>query len=303
MEHSLNNYTQRLNAAVIGGVNMDIWGRPQGELVLRDSTPGSVSLRPGGVGRNIAHDLRLLGVETALVAALGGDVYAAEILRSCGELGLDMSMSPVFPERGSSVYLYVTDGCGDMLAAINDMDICAALTPERIEPLLPRLNRVGALVLDANLPQETIEYICRHAEPPVYADPVSAAKAPRLLNVLDRLYAIKPNLMEARTLTGENDGERAARALLTRGVKRVFLSLGSAGMLAAEGKELLCLPCERARVINTTGAGDAATAAIVWAGLRGLSLRDSALAAMRAGALTCESDCANSPRLSEIAAV
>ena len=44
-------------AAVIGGLNADIWGRPSGPIILRESNPGSVTLTPGGVGRNIAHDL------------------------------------------------------------------------------------------------------------------------------------------------------------------------------------------------------------------------------------------------------
>ena len=63
-------------AAVIGGLNADIWGRPSGPIILRDSNPGSVTLTPGGVGRNIAHDLRLLGVEVKFFTAFGGDSHA-----------------------------------------------------------------------------------------------------------------------------------------------------------------------------------------------------------------------------------
>ena len=71
---------------------MDIWGRPERVLVPKDSNPGTVSLRPGGVGRNIAHDLRLLGLEVSLVAAIGDDVYAAAITESCRALGIDLSL-------------------------------------------------------------------------------------------------------------------------------------------------------------------------------------------------------------------
>ena len=45
---------------VVGAVNLDICGRPEKKLIFRDSNPGAVTLTPGGVGRNIAHDLRLL---------------------------------------------------------------------------------------------------------------------------------------------------------------------------------------------------------------------------------------------------
>ena len=46
---------------VVGGVNMDIGGRPAAVPVMQDSNPGTVGMSLGGVGRNIAHNLRLLG--------------------------------------------------------------------------------------------------------------------------------------------------------------------------------------------------------------------------------------------------
>ena len=74
---------------VVGGVNMDIGGRPNRPPILHDSNPGQVSLRPGGVGRNIAHDLRLLGLEVSLIAPLGDDAYGRDLMESCEALGLD----------------------------------------------------------------------------------------------------------------------------------------------------------------------------------------------------------------------
>lgn len=300
MEHKIRTQSQNIDAAVVfGGINMDIWGRPDQALVLRDSNPGTVSMRPGGVGRNIAHDLRLLGLDVSLVAALGGDVYADAIIRSCRELGIDLSLAPVFPQRRSSTYLYISDEKGDMELAVSDMEICSALTPEYVSRLLPKL-RAGALVVDANLPEETIHYICNNSPIPVYADPVSTAKAMKLLPVLHRLSAMKPNALEAEKLTGEKDPQRAALSLVEKGVKRVFVSLGSRGMIAADENELLQLPAPLAPVVNTTGAGDAATAAIVLAGIKGLSLRKTAELAQWAGAVTCGSESPNTDQLSTI---
>lgn len=289
-----------MNAAVVfGGINMDIWGRPAAPLVQKDSNPGAVTMRPGGVGRNIAHDLRLLGLEVSLVAPIGGDVYAAAVVDSCQALGIDLSMAPVFKDMRSSTYLYITDENGDMELAVSDMELCSALTPELVAPILPRL-QAGAVVVDANLPPETIAYICNHCPIPVYADPVSTGKAMKLQPVLHRLAAIKPNALEAECLTGESDPERAALALVDRGVQRVFISLGAQGMIAADKKELLRLPGLATQVVNSTGAGDAATAAIVLAGIRGMGLRDAALLAQKAGAATCRSESANAPELANI---
>lgn len=285
-------------AVVLGGVNMDIGGSPVNKLVMRDSNPGVITLRPGGVGRNIAHDLRLLGVDVSLVAAVGGDVYGQGILESCRALGIDMSLARIEMDARSSTYLYVTDETGDMQIGIADMEITQLISPEYIGAQLARINEFAAVVLDANLSPEAVEYAARNCTAPIYADPVSTAKAVRLAPVLDRLYAIKPNIYEAEKLTGERDPVRAARALIGAGVRRVFISLGEEGMLAAEGGQVIRMPRELVTVVNTTGAGDAATAAIVWAGLQGMSLEASVRAAVKAGAITACCEGANNPALS-----
>ena len=287
--------------AVIGGINADICGRPAGRLILRDSNPGRVSVRPGGVGRNIAHNLRLLGEEVRLVTAIGDDSYGELLRRSCETLGIDLSLSPVLPGERSSTYLYVTDEDGDMQLAVSDMEISARLDPAYLAPLLPALRESAAVVLDANLPEESIRFLCEQLPLPIYADPVSTVKAGRLSGSLSRIFCLKPNTLEAAALTGEREPEKALRALLAKGVKRVFLSMGAQGMLAAEGERVLYRPCEQARVLNTTGAGDAATAAAVWAGVRDLPLDEALRAVLRAGAVTTECAEANNPALAALA--
>ena len=286
--------------AVIGGMNMDIGGRAAGTLQMRDSNPGVVSLRPGGVGRNIAQNLRLLGAEVSLVSAVGDDAFGRELQASCEALGLDLSMTLRRPRERSSTYLYVTDDGGDMLLAVSDMDIVDRITPEALTPLLDRLNGFDAVVLDANLSQAALNFLSEKLTVPLYADPVSTAKAEKLLPILPRLRALKPNALEARHLTGEKEALRCAHALLNRGVKRVLLSLGAEGMLAAEGERVLRLPRQKITVVNTTGAGDAATAAMVWADLQGLDLETTARFSQTAGALTCQCLEANSPDLAKL---
>ena len=294
------DFIREKRIAVIGGMNMDIGGRAGSALQLRDSNPGIVSLRPGGVGRNIAHDLRLLGAEVSLVSAVGDDAFGRELLASCEALGLDLSMTLRRSRERSSTYLYVTDDGGDMLVAVSDMDIVDRITPEALAPLLERLNGFDAVVLDANLSQASLCYLAERLTVPLYADPVSTVKAEKLLPILPRLRALKPNALEARHLTGEKEAVRAARSLLNRGVKRVLLSLGAEGMLAAEGERVLRLPRQKVEVVNTTGAGDAATAAMVWADLQGLDLEQTVRFSQTAGARTCQCMEANNPALAEL---
>ena len=90
-----------------------------------------------------------------------------------------------------------------------------------------------------------------------------------------------------------------AASVFPREHRRVDAAGGSA---AARGQPRYApdLPSPEASVVNTTGAGDAAMSAIVWADMRGLSLEDSARAAQLAGAITCANEAANAPELSRL---
>ena len=286
--------TGALRCAVVGGANVDIGGFSAGPIVPRDSNPGRVVRFVGGVGRNIACTLSLLGAETHLVSPLGLDAFGELIQRDTRRYGVDMGHSLVLEGASSSVYLYIAGPRGDMELAVSDMDICSSLTPERIEPLVPFLNAMDAVVMDANLPQETISYIAGHVTSPLFADAVSAVKAPRLLSALPRLAAVKPNGAEAEALTGVKvrdpaSGLVAARSLVAMGAQRAYVTLGALGACCADSETAVHIPSRPSAIVSATGAGDAFTAAAVWAQMRGLGLMDSARSGMAAARATMES--------------
>ena len=291
-------------AAVVGAVNIDIGGTADHALVPADSNPGKVRLSLGGVGRNIAHNLALLEVDTRMITALGDDLYAEKITASCAELGIDLSRAFHFPGEATSTYLYISGPSGDMALAVSDMDIYRLLTPEALAPQLDWINRAQVLVLDANLPAETIAWLCEHAAVPVFADPVSTAKAEKLTPVLGRIHTLKPNRAEAEILFGvtiadEKSAHAAADALLSTGLRRVFLSLGAEGVLAADHSGRVRLRGRPARIVNTTGCGDAFLAALVWAYLQGTDLAESARAGMAAAEIAMESAGTINPAMCE----
>ena len=117
-------------AVVCGGVNIDIGAHSFAPLRDRDSNPGRVELSLGGVGRNIAHNMRLLGVPTYLLTAVGGDSRASQVEESCKELGIDLSHALRVPDGRTSTYVFVGDSDGDMAVAVSDMEICEKLTPD-----------------------------------------------------------------------------------------------------------------------------------------------------------------------------
>ncbi len=289
---------------VIGGVNMDISGTPDGELRPGDSNPGRVILSPGGVGRNIAENLRRLGRRVSLVTVLGNDASAEVIQEHCRNVGIDLSMSFTDLLGRTSTYVCLNEQNGDLHAAVSDMSVCDQLTPEKLEPLLPKLNRGSMVIADANLPEKTLAWIAGHVEAPVAADPVSAAKALRLRPLLSRLVFLKPNLREAELLAGFEPGtsgslSRIADALHALGVRRVFLSLGGQGVWADDGKEGQLIPCAPGSIVNTSGCGDAFVAGAADAYLRGLGTMESARRGLAAAAICAEDSAAVSPRMSE----
>ena len=284
---------------VIGGVNMDLGGRSRAPLVAGDSNPGKVTASLGGVGRNIAHNLCLLGVDTALMTVLGDDDFGTAVRQNAREIGLDLSLSQTLPGQRTSTYLYLLNSDGDMALAVNDMDIYEQMTPAFLEKRLAAIQGFDLVVLDTNIPGESIRWLCRHCTVPIIADPVSTIKGEKLRDVLGELYAIKPNRAEGEMLTGEKEPEKIVEKLLAAGVKKVFLSLSTEGMAAGTASGERCrIPCPKGELVNATGGGDAMVAALTACLLRGEPLEESAKTAMAAAVLACSAETTINPRMS-----
>ena len=216
-------------AVVVGGVNVDIGGRSFAPLVSADSNPGRVTISLGGVGRNIAHNLSLLGADVRLLTAYGDDAHGAQVAASCSELGIDLSHALRVPGAATSTYLYLSDDRGEMALAVSDMSVCEKITPAYLASQLPLLQNAQVVVADCNLPAESLGYLAETCTAPLFVDPVSTAKAEKLLPILSRIHTLKPNALEAALLSGveirgKKDAERAAQVLTELGVQRIFLS-------------------------------------------------------------------------------
>ena len=255
---------------VIGAANIDIGGTPLNPLIPADSNPGEISINYGGVGRNIAHNLAKLGVPVKFITAIGGDVLGADMLRHCESIGMDVSHVLRIPDRTSSMYLYINNTDGDMEMAIDHMSIVDQITPDFLDSVRSVIQGAMAVVMDANISTDAFLHLKSICRAPLYIDPVSTVLASRIKPGLEGVDTLKPNRLEAEYLTGmtiqtEADFRAAADAILEMGVRRVFLSMGNEGMLAADRNNMYIVGEYPAEVVCTTGAGDSATAAIVWA--------------------------------------
>lgn len=255
---------------VIGGVNMDISAALTAPFVPADSVPGHVTLGCGGVARNIAHNLRLMGHEVQFVSAFGGETFGEMCWRECEAIGLDLTLSERCQGLRNGLYLCVNDQTGDMIAAVADTDIISRITPQFLEARIGDINRSALVIADTNISAEAIEYLLNHCTVPLMVDTVSTAKAPRVVKALQQsqthhLYALKLNLQEAQAVTRCETVKEAADHLTALGVEQVYITLGSDGVYCSDGTRHEHMKAIPTRVINTTGAGDAFIAGVAHA--------------------------------------
>ena len=285
-------------AAVIGAVNIDIWGRSFAPLIERDSNPGEILVSLGGVGRNIAHNMCLLGMNVSMLTAIGEDMWADRLRKSCAEIGIDLCRAITVPGGNTSTYMFVSGPDGEMSTAVCDAEIAKNMTPAFLEKNLDMLNSAQLVVLDGNLTEEAIEFVCSRCTAPLFADPVSVTKANKIAPFIGKLHTFKPNDIEAMHLTGEDSPEKAAKAMVKMGAKRVFVSDGAKGIVAADGNEILRVPCYPTVLKNCTGGGDASVAALCRAFVDGKDLADSARFALAAGSLAVSCSETINPKMS-----
>lgn len=296
---------------VLGGANVDVQGFPAGPLKLRDSNPGHVRIAMGGVGRNIAENLVRLGVPTCLVSVVGDDDYGRRIREEAALLGLDTRHVLVLPGAQTSTYLSVLDETGDMLVAINQMDICDRLTIPLVEQKMEVLGGAALCVMDTNFPRPVLTHVVDRLSHtvPLLLDPVSAAKAERIKDRIGSFHTIKPNRLEAERLSGlpipRQDGPAQEEALRkvaewfhSQGVLQLFLSLGAAGVFCSTPEGQWRLPAPACRVVAATGAGDAFLATLAMGIFRGMDIKKTArLATIAASLALAHTDTIN-PELS-----
>ena len=190
--------------------------------------------------------------------------------------------------------------------AISDMAICDRITPGYLAANQQVLQNARVVVADTNIPAESLVWLAENCTAPLFCDPVSTVKAEKLRPILHRIHTLKPNRLEAELLSGVpiregRDAEAAAKALIQKGVQRVFISMGADGVYAADAQTGMWLRNLPGQMVNTTGCGDAFMGALVWAFLQELDLRHSALAGLAAGSVAMESAETINPAMSATA--
>lgn len=289
---------------VVGGANMDIQGFPTGNFTLKDSNIGEVKISLGGVGRNIAENLVKLGINTKLISVVGDDLYGSKILEEARLIGLDMQDSLILNGESTSTYLSILDEDGDMAVAISNMGIYDRVTVEFIKNKKHAIENSKICIMDTNMPREVMEYILTsYRSTDFILDAVSTAKARRVKELIGYFHTVKANKIEAEVLTGikienEADLQAASKYLHEKGIKRVFITLGSEGVFFSDNTKTNHLKAPNTKVINATGAGDAFVAALAYAHLNDFEIDTAAKLAITASIIALSHENTINPNMS-----
>ncbi len=277
--------------AVVGDVMLDVIVKPIGRFARASDTPSQVRIARGGAGANLAVALHAGGCEVTYLGAAGTDGARDIFLKDLRAAGVTARLESVAAETGTVVALVDDDGERSMLTdrGANSMLSERFVLAELAEPfdhvhvsgylvLDPATRRVATAALrDAKAKGRSSSLdVCSVA--PLRAMPEAAFFEAAAL--AGQLFA---NEEEALNLTACNDVDVAMDRLGAM-FREVIVTRGALGAVAEVDGRRYHAETLATVVLDTTGAGDAATGAYVGARLRGEDPESALAVAMAASA-------------------
>ncbi|MFF7470291.1 PfkB family carbohydrate kinase [Streptomyces sp. NPDC008092] len=272
---------------VVGSANADLVIRVErrpdaGETVLG----GDLATHPGGKGANQAVAAARLGARTALLARVGDDAHGRLLLDSQRAAGVD-TVGVLVGGAPTGVALITVDPSGDNSIVVSP-GANGRLVPADVRAAVSLFHASRVVSTQLEIPLETVLEVVRNLAPGSRF--VLNPSPPRPLpgEVLAACDPLIVNEHEARVLLGEacvsEEPADWARLLLAKGPKSVVVTLGAEGALVADGDGVAHVSSVKVDAVDTTGAGDAFTAALAVRLGAGASLAEAAAYAARVGA-------------------
>ncbi|MCB8971172.1 MAG: sugar kinase [Thermoleophilales bacterium] len=294
---------------VLGDCNPDLVMR--GDVEPRfgqaEKLVDAAELTVGGSASITACGAARLGVETALIAAVGDDALGRIQLEAVAAAGVDVSNVVVRAGQPTGVSVVLSTGdatrdrailtslgaigslrAADLAAAPALAAVLGASDPDPADSSVEHLH-VGALFLLDELRPDLpgILAAARRAGITVSLDtnwdPAGDWRG-AIEPLLPHVDLLLPNLEEARLLSGKEDPEAACRTLGSH-VQTVVVKLGAEGAIAVRRDQLERLAAPSVPVVDTTGAGDSFNAGFIAATLDGQPLREALALAVVCGSL------------------
>ncbi|MEU1349779.1 ribokinase [Streptomyces sp. NPDC005786] len=279
---------------VVGSANADLVIRVERRPAPGETVLGSdLAVHPGGKGGNQAVAAARLGARTALLARVGDDAHGRLLLDAQRAAGTDTT-GVLVGGAPTGVALITVDTSGDNSIVVSP-GANARLTPADVRASAALVAGARVVSTQLEIPLETVAELVRTlpADGRLVLNPSPPAPLPA--EVLAACDPLVVNEHEARFILGDGAGEAPeqwARGLLALGPRSVVVTLGAAGALVAGADEgdgtvdggAVRVASPRVEAVDTTGAGDAFTAALAWRLGLGENLVEAARYAVRVGA-------------------
>lgn len=282
---------------VFGAANMDHIGATSGPPIAGASNPGIARANPGGVGFNIAVILAQLGHTVRLVARVGDDAAGAAIRAAVLTAGVDTTHLGVSETEATATYLAALDNHGNLVIGIAGMAIHDDMTPSIVAPAIDDTPEGDLWIVDANLPAETLGFLCGRAKDrghPVVALAVSPVKSVKLAPLLGEIDLLLVNRKEAaailqRPATAETaSAAQLAGALAGRPRPDVIVTDAAAPLAAISAGVVRSFQPLPVSAGSVNGAGDALAAGVIHGLAHGRPLFEAVQPGLAAAAITVE---------------
>ena len=277
---------------VVGSANVDLTFRTPRLPVPGETLAGrSLHQCMGGKGANQAVVAARLGADVTFVARVGNDGFGTEAIEAYKAEGIDTSFIQQDDEEPTGTAAILVDdeaeNCIIVVAGANQR-----LTPADVRTASSVIEQSDLVLCQLETPVETaIEAfrLAREANKVTVLTPAPAKSVnAELLALCD---VCVPNETEIsaivhQPISADADAIRAAELLRGHGVGRVALTMGGDGVLILDESGTTHVPATKVEAVDTTGAGDAFTAALAVSLAGGWGLGEAARFAGKVAAIS-----------------
>jgi sugar/nucleoside kinase (ribokinase family) len=277
----------------LGILVADVIARPVDRLPASGSLElvDEIGLRGGGCALNTATALTRLGLAAACAGKVGTDALGDFLVGLLDERGIDRSLVLRDAAASTSASVALVDGSGERtflhMPGANGSLRADELAVDRLFAARV-LHVAGALVLPAldGAPTAALLAEARRRGVVTSLDTVWDATGgwDRLEPSLPHLDLLCMSAAEARAFTGRRTPEAGAAWARARGAQVVAIKLGADGCYVESDEFAGHAPARRVEAVDSTGAGDAFAAGLIYARLQGWPLERAAVFANAVGA-------------------
>ncbi|MBM3442263.1 MAG: hypothetical protein FJX89_06115 [Bacteroidetes bacterium] len=260
----------------IGAAFVDELFHTQEPILPATTNPARVSRTPGGVARNIAHQLAQLDVPVQLIAAFGNDADGRWLRQQCLDAGIRLDGS-LTVEAPTGRYTGILGPDGSLFTAFLTHSPVHHISPEHLAAHSALLSSASYVLGCANLLPASLSWLLnfsRRNDIHFVIEPVSVPPARRLAELdLEGLYLVTPNEDELPALCRKVAASTRAQVeeLLGRGIRQIWLHSGAKGSVLYSREGEVELPASHIQVRDCTGAGDGSVAGYLLGKTLGLS--------------------------------